>query len=45
MPKEIDTTRGLGLRIMRYRAEVIGATLDIARAPGGGTVVRAVLSE
>ncbi len=43
MPTEPDTNRGLGLRIMRYRAEVIGAGLGIAPAPGGGTTVQAVL--
>jgi signal transduction histidine kinase len=35
--------RGMGLRIMSYRAEVIGATLDIRRGEKGGTVVTCVL--
>jgi PAS domain S-box-containing protein len=30
---------GMGLRIMQYRARVIGATLDIRSAPAGGTTV------
>ena len=30
---------GLGLRSMRYRAGLIGATLDVARRPDGGTRV------
>ena len=30
---------GMGLRIMKYRADVIGATLDIQSADGGGTTV------
>lgn len=30
---------GMGLRIMQYRASLIGANLKIARAPGGGTLV------
>ena len=30
---------GMGLQIMRYRARMIGATLDVGRGPGGGTVV------
>ena len=34
---------GIGLRIMRYRADVTGAALDIASQAGHGTVVRAVL--
>ncbi|HEU5070642.1 MAG TPA: PAS domain S-box protein [Verrucomicrobiae bacterium] len=32
-------TLGMGIRIMRYRAKVIGATLDIASQPGQGTEV------
>jgi signal transduction histidine kinase len=35
-------TRGLGLRIMNYRAQKIGGTLDVQPAGGGGTVVRCV---
>ncbi len=30
-------TGGMGIRIMRYRAKVIGATLDIRSEPGRGT--------
>jgi signal transduction histidine kinase len=30
---------GMGLRIMQYRARVIGATLDIRSKPGGGTAI------
>jgi PAS domain S-box-containing protein len=30
---------GMGLHIMRYRARVMNATLEIARRPGGGTIV------
>jgi len=33
---------GLGLRSMRYRAGLIGATLDVARRPDGGTRVTCV---
>lgn len=36
-PKDGD---GLGLEIMRYRAEMIGGTLDIEQNPTGGTTVR-----
>ncbi len=38
-----DTGNGIGLRIMRYRAEVTGAALDVTSQPGRGTEVRAVL--
>ena len=31
---------GMGLHIMSYRARIIGGTLDVARAPGGGTLVK-----
>jgi signal transduction histidine kinase len=33
---------GLGLRSMRYRAGLIGATLDVVRRPDGGTRVTCV---
>jgi signal transduction histidine kinase len=34
---------GLGLDIMRYRADSMGASLEIARADEGGTVITCVL--
>jgi signal transduction histidine kinase len=34
---------GMGLQIMRYRAKMIGAHLDIESDPGHGTLVRACL--
>jgi two-component system sensor kinase FixL len=37
-------TQGLGIRIMRYRAGLIGATLDVGPAPGGGTLVTCSLT-
>lgn len=33
---------GMGIRIMRYRARVIGATLDLKTQPGHGTTVTCV---
>ncbi len=30
---------GMGLRIMHYRARIIGASLDVSSSPGGGTTV------
>ena len=36
-------TPGLGLRIMRYRAGLVGGTLTVAEAEGGGTVVSCTL--
>ncbi len=40
IPAELETTDGLGLHTMKYRAELIGATLDVGPAAEGGTVVR-----
>jgi PAS domain S-box-containing protein len=37
--------RGMGLEIMRYRASMIGATVDIAPGELGGTVVRCTLRQ
>ncbi|MGA9451957.1 MAG: histidine kinase, partial [Verrucomicrobiia bacterium] len=33
---------GMGIRIMRYRARVIGATLDLKSQPGQGTQISCV---
>jgi PAS domain S-box-containing protein len=38
-----EPTNGVGLRIMRYRAGLIGATLDVEPAATGGTVVTCTL--
>ncbi|NDY57394.1 sensor histidine kinase [Desulfovibrio sulfodismutans] len=35
---------GLGMRIMSYRARMIGARLSVEDAPGGGTVVTCLLA-
>jgi len=41
---ESQTAReGMGLQIMRYRARLIGGTLEVKPAPAGGTLVRCVL--
>lgn len=39
LPQETTKMKGLGMRIMNYRAQKIGATLEIQPGPGGGTVV------
>jgi signal transduction histidine kinase len=36
---DASTTQGMGLRIMQYRAEALGARLQIKSAPGGGSQV------
>jgi len=40
MPPGRDPPKGMGLRIMQYRAGVIGATIDVSSAPGEGTTIR-----
>jgi signal transduction histidine kinase len=39
LPEGADQSPGMGLRIMRYRGDLIGADLQIRRAPGKGTAV------
>lgn len=39
-PSSVEKDDSLGLRSMRYRAELIGAELSIDSTPGSGTVVR-----
>ena len=38
------STGGLGMRIMSYRARMIGARLSIDDAEGGGTIVTCLLA-
>jgi len=38
-PEVMDHCTGMGLHIMNYRAKMIGASLDIRRGAGGGTIV------
>ena len=35
----LESKEGMGIRTMNYRANMIGASLDIQKNPGGGTVV------
>jgi hypothetical protein len=43
IPADTKPTSGLGLHMMQYRSELIGATLEIDRAETGGTLVRCQL--
>jgi signal transduction histidine kinase len=43
MPSDVELRGGMGLKIMRYRASIIGASLAIEPKDGGGTVVRCTL--
>jgi signal transduction histidine kinase len=38
-PKTISRKGGLGLKIMQYRAEMIGGSLEVRRGQRGGTIV------
>jgi two-component system CheB/CheR fusion protein len=42
-PSDEQIARGVGLRIMQTRAQLIGAGVEIRAAEGGGTLVRCVL--
>jgi two-component system, LuxR family, sensor kinase FixL len=41
-PEVLPADRGMGVRIMKYRARVIGGSLEIHRAESGGTIVSCV---
>ncbi len=43
IPEGADERGGMGLRIMKYRAWLIGATIAISRRQGAGTVVECTL--
>ncbi len=42
-PEELSHGEGMGLKIMRYRAEIINSSLDIYKGTNGGTIVTCVL--
>jgi signal transduction histidine kinase len=44
LPADARAKKGMGLRIMDYRARMIGATFDIQNLPGGGARVVCVLN-
>jgi PAS domain S-box-containing protein len=44
MPPSRPANGGLGSEIMAYRARLVGATLSVVDAPGGGTEVRCVFA-
>ncbi len=45
LPADVSVRDGMGLRIMRYRAEVVGGTLLVERRPEGGTRVACSVTE
>ena len=42
LPEGPIPSDGMGLKVMRYRANMVGASLDIRRHPEGGTIVRCI---
>ncbi|MFZ3377346.1 MAG: ATP-binding protein [Chthoniobacterales bacterium] len=45
LPKKPNKTRGLGFRIMNYRARAVGGHLEVTRGPNGGTRVACYLPD
>jgi PAS domain S-box-containing protein len=45
IPKKFDTRKGMGLRIMQYRAGLIGGALRVKRTANGGTTVTCATAE
>jgi signal transduction histidine kinase len=43
LPEEGDRQNGIGLRLMRHRASLIGGVLSVLPAEGRGTVVTCTL--
>ncbi len=43
-PAGANHSDGMGLRIMRYRAEVINSSLEVRKGTNGGTIVTCDLS-
>ncbi|HZM71188.1 MAG TPA: MASE1 domain-containing protein [Candidatus Cryosericum sp.] len=39
LPGDLDGQHGMGLRIMKYRARMVGGTLEVRNGPQGGVVV------
>ena len=39
LPSDPQAANGMGLRIMRYRAHMIGGTLSVRNDDGGGVIV------
>jgi len=44
IPPGLDPIEGLGLRIMRYRARILGSQLQLTTAPDKGVIVRCEVS-
>jgi len=45
VPKLLDMTKGMGINIMRYRANILKSVLEINRRPEGGTRVKMIMEK
>jgi signal transduction histidine kinase len=45
LTEHAESSKGLGMRTMRYRAGALGAQLTVESQPDGGTVVRCALRD
>jgi PAS domain S-box-containing protein len=45
IPEKIDKKGSMGLKIMRYRASIVNASLDIQKGINSGTIVTCILPE
>jgi PAS domain S-box-containing protein len=45
LPRDLSRAKGMGLRIMQYRAGMIGGSLRVQEAPKGGTSVTCLLQQ
>jgi PAS domain S-box-containing protein len=45
LPATADVNKGLGLRTMRYRANLVGSDLELRRETGGATVVSCLVPD
>jgi nitrate/nitrite-specific signal transduction histidine kinase len=43
LPPDAESEGGMGLKIMKYRAGIVGALLELGAREDGGTVVRCTL--
>ncbi len=44
LPREVEKARGMGLRTMQYRADVLGARLEVSSRAGKGVLISCRLS-
>jgi PAS domain S-box-containing protein len=45
IPEKLDTGKGMGLQIMQYRADMIGALFDIQSSGDEGTMIKCIFND